>query len=235
MNILICDDDPVFVKDVQHLIEQYFADRSLPAPSVYTFLNSTDLLRSRERRDLVFLDVEMPDQNGIETGKILRRETPKAILIVITSHDRYLDDAFDFGALRYLPKPVSRDRFFRSMDAALRVYTEQSTELTVKTDTGILVLLSAEIYMIEAAPRGSILYTKNSCIPCAYSLEQWSPRLPASVFFRTHRRFYVNLEHVIRRTDDVVAFRDIPYRAQLSRRSRRTFEDALLLYRASHC
>lgn len=117
MNIAICDDDKSFRDLLEKHLKNYFNERSIPL-NFSQFGSGEELLNSQLLFDLVFLDVEMGNINGIDTGKELKRKNPHNIIFVITSYDGYLDDAFKIRAFRFLPKPLNVVRLYKALDDA---------------------------------------------------------------------------------------------------------------------
>lgn len=65
MRIAICDDDPLIIKELQQYIKQYFRKHHLSCPDILSFSNGDALLSGTTEKDIIFLDVKMPDLNGI--------------------------------------------------------------------------------------------------------------------------------------------------------------------------
>ena len=82
MNIAICDDDSVFRNFLEKNLRTYFDERSVPL-NIIQFSSGEALLGHDLLFDLVFLDVEMGEINGIDTGKALKKKNPHCITIVI--------------------------------------------------------------------------------------------------------------------------------------------------------
>ena len=117
MNIAICDDDKSFRDLLEKHLRNYFNDRNISL-NIFQFPSGEKLLENQLLFDLVFLDVEMGNINGIDTGKELKRRNPHNIIFVITSYDGYLDDAFHIRAFRFLSKPLDIVRLYRALDDA---------------------------------------------------------------------------------------------------------------------
>ena len=96
MQIAICDDDPMIIKELQKDLEQYFRKHHLSCPPISQFTSGEALLNNKEEKDIVFLDVEMPGLNGIYVGNTLRERYPNILIFIVTSFMEYLDDAMRF-------------------------------------------------------------------------------------------------------------------------------------------
>ena len=72
MRILICDDDSSITQSLSQIIKVYFKKKKVNVLDIVTFNDGDSLLSDKSPKDIVFLDVEMPGLNGIETAKELR-------------------------------------------------------------------------------------------------------------------------------------------------------------------
>ena len=99
MRICICDDDALITEQLQKYIRTYFACAHLKCPETACFDNGEALLADRGDIDILFLDVEMREMNGIYVGNELKKRYQNIIILIITSHIEYLDDAMRFPHL----------------------------------------------------------------------------------------------------------------------------------------
>ena len=102
MNILICDDDKLYVDMIRKYVDEFFDEHKITDYKVYEYNSGDEAAKNNEKIDIAFLDVEMDGINGIEAGKCLR-----------TSYMGYLDDAMDEGVFRYINKPLERPVIMR--------------------------------------------------------------------------------------------------------------------------
>ena len=109
MRILICDDDPLIIEQLQKFIESFFKSNHIKCPELVSFTSGESLLADSEEKDLVFLDIEMPGMNGIYIGNELKKANKNVIIFVVTSYSEYLDDAMRLsfqtsGQVAFSPK-----------------------------------------------------------------------------------------------------------------------------------
>lgn len=113
MNILICDDDKLYVDMIKKYVDEFFAEHKITDYKVYEYNSGDEAAKNNEKIDIAFLDVEMDGINGIEAGKYLRNNNKNIVLFIITSYMGYLDDAMDEGVFRYINKPLERPVIMR--------------------------------------------------------------------------------------------------------------------------
>ena len=108
MQLIICDDDNLFIQKLQSYLQLFFRQHHLTLPEIITFTSGEELLSYTGRIDILFLDIEMPGMNGIYVGNILKRRNENIIIFVVTSYSEYLDEAMRFHVFRYLSKPLEK-------------------------------------------------------------------------------------------------------------------------------
>lgn len=230
MRILICDDDPTIIEQMQNLLIQYFRHSKLKLPEIVCFPDGEALLDDHGEKDLVFLDIEMPGVSGIYVGNELKAKNPDVIIFVITSYLEYLDDAMRFHVFRYLTKPLDRGRLFYNLDDALTQYSSISRLVAVETRDGIQTVLLSEIVMIETADRKVTVHTTTRSYYSICNMQYWLTQLPHNLFFQTHRSFLVNLSHIIGFDHSTIRLDCRELTAYLTRRKYAQFKAAYLLY-----
>lgn len=106
LKIALCDDDKIFMERMVHQIQ--VALRSLhESAKIYTYSSSSALIASvadGDRFDIFFLDIEIPEYNGLQTAEKLRKFQPNAVLLFLTSHLEYAVDGYEVDAFRYVSK-----------------------------------------------------------------------------------------------------------------------------------
>ena len=148
-----------------------------------------------------FLDIEMPGLNGINTATELIKRNPSVLIIIVTSHLDYLDDAMKIHVFRYLTKPVEKKRLSRSLADAVKIYAEANATAIVYTRRhGPIALKKSDIICIEAEGRYSYVYTKDDKIDSVNSLSEWMNVLAGIYksynFYQVHRSFIINMNYI---------------------------------------
>ena len=159
---------------------------------------------SREKVDLLFADINMPDINGLDFVKSLQ---VKPLIIFTTAFSEYAFEGFKVEALDYLLKPIGYNDFLKAANKALNFHeiktqvqdkTEESSEhLFVKTDYKVVRISLNEILYIEGMREYARIHLINgkSLMPLI-RLHSLAEQLPSSRFMRVHRSYIVNLEKI---------------------------------------
>ena len=225
MKIAICDDEDLFVRKIyQYLWQQ-------PGCTVECFLAPAALLEkydAGERYDVLFLDILMPDINGIDLAKKIRAFDPNAILVFLTSCLEYAPSGYEVKAFRYLLKPVADTDVARVMED-IRSQMTDFHKFLLETPEGSFLLHTHELQYLEADNKDSILHYQEDTITLRKGLNDLEEMLPTSLFFRIHRKFLVNLSHV-REYDAMHLTLDCGQTLPISRRKSREFRLALKNY-----
>lgn len=197
MKIVICDDDELFISRLTKLLNEYLVSRKIPNCHISSFNGGNALICSNVKPDLVFLDMEMPGMDGIETAHSLKANFPDLLIIVITGYDCYLDDAMACNVFRYLSKPLNRERLFRNLDDAFKKMNEKEEKIAINHSLGTCLVYSSQIIMIEYKGN-TIVHTVYGSFSVTDTLEYWYQKLAAfPYFYQSHRNYIVNLKYIL--------------------------------------
>lgn len=149
------------------------------------------------RADLLFLDVHLPELNGISFLKSLH-EKPR--VIITTAYADYAVEAFEEEITDYLVKPYSYERFFKAVTRIKQQLSieekKQSKQLLLYADKTNYRIQTADILYLKAEVDYVRFVTLNQQILILDSLQNWKEKLSGFGFVRTHRSYIVNLEKV---------------------------------------
>lgn len=225
MKIAICDDEDLFIKRIYRYLWQQ------PDCTVECFLTPAGLLEKYaggERYDVLFLDILMPDMNGIELAQKIRAFDPNTILVFLTSCLEYAPLGYEVKAFRYLLKPVA-DRDIARVMEDIHSQMTASHKLLLETPEGNFLLHIHELQYLEADNKDSVLHYQDDTITLRRGLNELEKLLPPALFFRIHRKFLVNLSHV-REYDALHLTLDCGRTLPISRRKSREFDLTLKNY-----
>ncbi len=164
---------------------------------------------------IVFLDVEMPGKTGVEAARVIQDMDPSIILIFATAHDEYMGDAFEVYAFDYLVKPFkvervlktlerARDRLYPDRDetplphhAAAKKPAQPAGRMMLHHREGVTFINMLDIVLVQREDRATVIYTKEGGrYVTGDSLSETEARLDPAVFFRCHKSYIINLNHI---------------------------------------
>lgn len=224
MKIAICDDEAIFLKRIYSYLWQQ------PDCIVECFSSSDALLssfKSGGRYDVLFLDIVMPPVNGIDLAKSIRQYDQSVILVFFTAYLEYAPAGYEVNAFRYLLKPVTEENVL-SVIRDIRAKLENAT-LSIKTPECNLLLHIQDLQHLEADNKNTILHYKGDVIILRKGLSDMESLLPASFFFRIHRKYIINLAYV-REFDEAHVTLDSGRTFPVSRRNVKEFRLAIKAY-----
>ena len=230
LRILICDDDRNIIELLHKYIVEFFKHSRLKVPKIQTYSNGEELLSDSGAKDIVFLDIEMAGLSGIYVGKELKDSDRNTIIFIITSYVEYLDDAMRFHVFRYLSKPLDKQRLFRNMKDAIRLYNSTNIKIPIETKEGVFTSTASDIIFIECQNRTITVYATSRNFITKHNIAHWNTTLNMPCFFQTHRSFIINMKYVTNFDHSLIHLYNNQYTAYLTKRKYSKFKEAYFLY-----
>ena len=215
----IVDDEPLAVELLASYVEK------IPFLELCgKYNNATDALHGigEQPVDLLFLDIQMPELNGLELSKMIPESTR---VVFTTAFNQYAVDGFRVNALDYLLKPISYADFLDACNKALQWFqlTQQSeqpsaprteeepTSIFVKSEYKLLQINLDDIRYIEGLKDYVKIYTEQSPHPILslMNMKAIEQMLPASRFIRVHRSFIVQKSKIREIERNRIVFGDV--------------------------
>ncbi len=129
-NILITDDEQIVIDSLSFIINKNFADEA----KVYTALSGTEAIETvmKENIDIIFMDINMPGLNGLETVSVITKLKPNIVFVILSAFDRfqYAQTAIELGAYKYITKPVNRNVVIETIRGAMQLIQEKEGKLS---------------------------------------------------------------------------------------------------------
>ena len=139
VKIAVCDDSKEFGEIAKELIITTMAKNNIEC-NINTFISGLSLVQAFQKNkfDIIFLDMEMPETDGIKTGLLIREISNKPIIIYLTSHKEYAYESYQVKAKNYLLKPVNGDVLEKELLECIEELKESIKFLDVKDTYGII-------------------------------------------------------------------------------------------------
>jgi len=156
----------------------------------------------KQKVDLIFLDVEMPEMNGVEFVRSLK---DKPEIILVTSKENYAVEAFDLEVADYLVKPVTVPRFLKAVNRILARHSEGERfakgttgqeMLYVKVNTQLVKVPIPDVLWVEATGDYVTIHTERENFIAHSTMKGMEGKLPAGRFMRVHRSYIVQLPKI---------------------------------------
>lgn len=196
MKILICDDEYTNLEILKKHITEYTAAHCIKA-DIYATTSPKKIFENSTSYDLAFLDIQMPDIDGITIAKELKERNEKVVIFFVTAFDEYQDEAMDLHAFRFLEKPFDVQRLYASLDKALQYIDKTYIDLFLYNGGEDKKILVDDIVYIRRENRKVILRTREGKeYVTRRDLNQWMEELPNTFFYLVHKSFLVNLHYI---------------------------------------
>lgn len=192
--------------------------------------NLADALRvfTQEKPEVVFLDIEIQGENGLNCAKVIADLEPKTKIIFATAHAEYMSNAFEVYAFDYLVKPFDVERVNKTLDRILSLNKEKQTaemDKIVKYERGLEKLLVKgkesisfvdvkDIILVQREDGNTVIYTKQDSFTTSANLSEIEAKLDPDQFMRSHKSYIINLSQIKRiepygRWTYIVTFKDL--------------------------
>ena len=201
IKIAFCDDDMEVLHQMNELLDRYRVERNEDI-TYAAFQSPFELLTEIEkgiRPDILFLEVVMPGQNGMDVAKEIRQYDTNMKIIFLTSSPEFAVESYSVGAYFYQLKPIWEESFFRLMDAVLaECEKKKKNSLILRSKDGITRIDLQQLEYCEVLGRKLLFHLEDGAVlESAGSLDDLAGQLMQySNFFRPHRSFLVNMEYI---------------------------------------
>lgn len=223
MLIAICDDEPLFCEQLKKEIYLYSSKYNLDTV-VEIFYNGKSLLNDL-RFDIIFLDYQMPDLNGLQTAKELRKINQQCTIIFLTSFPEIVYDTFKYETFRFLIKPLNINNLYEALNS-YRKKMDTYYPISINREGDVIKISTKDIIYVEADGKNSIIRLANDSIHCPKTLAKVYSLLPTNCFFKTHRSFVINFLYIDSYNKNSIKFTNGEY-AKISRDQLKYFKSAL--------
>lgn len=228
MRVAICDDDRTSLNHVAGLLDSWVKD--CPRFAIECFTEGDSLIRAQKSNrpcDIILLDIIMPGINGIEVAREIRSFDKDVKIVFLTSSAEFAIDSYSVKASNYLLKPVAPEALFSCLEELAEEISQKATlnTILIKGPRTVHRLNSSSIEFLEAHGKHvSIALTNGEVLDSIEPLYNFEDKLDLEHgFYKCHRSYIVNLNHVSTYTADEVTMRS-GTRIPISRNCRSEFK-----------
>lgn len=205
LKIGLCEDN-----EIQHnQILSFLETISLPKHTIDSFYKGNDLynniqeaMKEKEPYDIVIMDIDLPDGNGIKFSKQINIFSPHTIIIYMTSYEDYVSDVYDTEHIYFILKKNYQKYLPHALSLANEALNKQRrASLKIFWNKEEYNILQKDIFYMERKLRTTFIVTPTHIYPTSEKLEDLLKRL-GETFAMSHRSFIVNLKMVQEITKD---------------------------------
>lgn len=197
IEIFICDDDENITDYLKFFIMKHYGDDL----QVLTFNRCMDLIgmiQMNERiPDILIMDVNLRDGNGIATVKEIQDEHPNIKVIYLTGIIQYATDIFQTNPAYFLTKPINENKLEDAINKTIKTIENDRTDaIIIKTNGSESVIYRRDIIYVESRGRKLVFYLNNGTEIGVYEKMDVMQEQLGSTFVRCHKSFLINMKYI---------------------------------------
>ena len=196
--ICIVDDEDNSLNQLKEILLKFFKEKSIQV-DIFSFNNPVNFIDKfiPNKYDIIFLDISMPQINGIDVGKKIREKDISTTIVFTTSLIQYALSGYEVNAFDYLVKPINYSSLILTLKRWLKLQNNfNDNSLTIKYKNSFIKLDIISILYIEVIDHKLIIHTKNEDYALRDSLDNYIEKLKNYNFSLCNRCYLVNLRYV---------------------------------------
>ncbi len=204
IKVLVVDDEVPSQKELTYLVSRH---RDFVVAGAATTGREALRLIAELKPDVVFLDIQLYDTNGLELAEKISGGEKEPVIIFATAYDNYAVRAFELDAFDYVVKPFNESRVDMTLERVRKklankqdVYPEENdlplTRVCAQINGRLSVINCSDIVYVSVDGRKISLHLKQELLTVSSCLHEFYEKLDGRDFLRVHRGYVVNLNHV---------------------------------------
>jgi len=201
---------------------------------IYSTCEPADFLKAvlSEKPDLLIMDIDMPDMNGIELAEKIQSELPDIEIVYVTSHDEYIRDAISVYATDFITKPLDQARLCETIERIARKLNITGSAFEIRSNKSTVLICINELFFVEAQNKKVLVHTTKGIYEADHSLKEIIAMIESQHMYQSGRSFYINLTKVnsvvpFNRTSLEITFNGTENTALLSKKQYDEFRDLI--------
>ncbi|RFA36652.1 DNA-binding response regulator [Virgibacillus dokdonensis] len=201
---LIVDDERLNREELIYLLNNF------PSIEIVGQANSGEaciMEAMKKKPDLIFLDVEMPEMDGMETAAALKELKNSPLIVFATAYPQFAVQAFRYEAIDYLLKPYDEKqleqtiaRIEKTLSYVVEKEQDVANKLGIENEEGVIYVDPTEILYFQSVDKQVKIVTKSNVFFSKKTLKDLEKRLSTFRFFRIHKSYVINLHYVSKLT-----------------------------------
>ena len=229
IKITICDDIAEDIAILSGMLSTYD-----PLFEITSFTSGKtlvdELIDDSFSADILFLDIYMPEMDGIQTAQEIRSKKKDLKIIFLSSSRDYYPQAYEVFAFNYIVKPFGEERLYAVLDRALaELRKEKGYKINIQYKGAVHNVDCRDILYIESQNKLLLFHLIGGhTLKCYGRLDDILSELPARFFSRCHQSFLINLSHVIEIKENYIRMGQVMI--SVSRKYRKNVKDQYYAY-----
>jgi len=198
LRIAICDDEEYYREYMKKMMEEYLIKKRVLF-DIDTYMDGIGLFQRKSnlyKYDVIFLDIGMPDKNGMETAYEIRKNNSEVDIVFITIIKQYVFEGYKVGAVRYIMKKDMEQLLPECLDALLQKHLRSGRKMKFPFVKGERTVRLEDILCIEIQSHRLRFTLKDEILYMYGQIGKLELQLADCYFVRCHQSFLVNLQHI---------------------------------------
>ena len=196
LKIAVCDDNEEHISALRKMLDEWSENKPF-AVIIYEYTSAESFLFSYPDKpcDIILMDIEMKNLNGMELAKKLRKSGDMLPIIFITGYSEYIGEGYDVEALHYLLKPVEKEKLFEVLDKYTKKHDPQNDIVLSCNDKNIRVDQENIRYCEARGKKTEVHIPDKNVLICNSGINDLQKILGENFIF-CHRSYLVNLRFI---------------------------------------
>ncbi|WP_028043601.1 LytR/AlgR family response regulator transcription factor [Candidatus Stoquefichus massiliensis] len=198
MKIAVCDDEEFYVNNILERINQFGIEDIVPN-KFDGYTDAQELLDNYAliRYDLIFLDIELKDYNGMDIAKEIKRINSECLIVFVSAYKDYIPESYWIGASQFFIKPIDDKIFNQQLVKLVNHYKKLNRSITFNTTLGSKLIKTRNIIYLETCYSTYKLYTTNGTYyGNSKAVMSTKKKLLEYNFFQLNRSIIINFKYV---------------------------------------
>lgn len=193
--IAIIDDDQKDLDLAYKVIQDYCKSKSFQIELIKS-INPFKINFSSSKLTALFLDIEMPEINGINLARKISETNPKLKIIFVTNMDHLVYDASRVVPFGFVRKSKLKEEICEALDRLLKAVNNQHNTILIQNSAGIYKIHSNDILWVSVYKNDIEIHTQNQTIKTRSTLKAFISLIPYSFFLKINKSFIININYV---------------------------------------
>lgn len=196
IRIAICDDEKFYIENLINDITEIYKDTS--CFRFKQFNNGEDFISqfSRGQFDIIFMDIEMNEMNGLKTSEYIRSIDSNVILAFLTSYDKFVYLGYEVNAFRYILKYQPRPLYLKQIKDTIDEYNRKRKCIPINYSGILKQLMIDDIYYIEVYSREIVIHLSDKTVTTKGKLKDFEQELSGLYFVKSDKSHLVNTANI---------------------------------------
>ncbi|EOT44550.1 LytR/AlgR family response regulator transcription factor [Enterococcus columbae] len=194
LKIAVCDDNQEFTNYFEEIIEEIYPNNQFSIDVFNSPIRLVNVMKNNNY-DIFFLDVEMPEMNGVDLAKQIRDFDVKSFIIYLTSYSQYMKEVFKVNTFDYLLKPINKQELVSTLERIIKIVNASFTYFKYRKGGNLYQVPFSNIIYLEKNGRYTILHGSSIEEKFIMTTDELISQLDES-FIQVHKSFIINSRYI---------------------------------------